>query len=123
LIRFLETIRFWRLRSEARGLRMAMCYPLFAMFPIAACLAVWWAFLVLPFVLTAAVVLILFDSASLVPVIALALLGLPAFFLLAWQAPRFFRFYWIAVSLMFGKRAPAERALAEVDAALLQNAE
>ncbi|KEO52202.1 hypothetical protein TP2_18195 [Thioclava pacifica DSM 10166] len=102
---------------------MAMCYPVFAMFPIAACLAVWWVFLVLPFVLTAAVVLILFDSASLAPVIALAILGLPAFFLLVWQTPRVFRFYWIAAGLMFGKRRAAERALAEIDAELSTTAE
>ena len=113
MLRFWHRVTYYRHRSELWALTIAMRVPLLAMIPIAAILGFWWVLAPLPIVLP---LYLLLDSLGLVGELILAVLGIPALWVLLLAAPWFFGWYGIGVGLMFGRTSAArakERFLVE----------
>lgn len=108
--------------SELRALRLARFFWVFAGFPIFLTIGFWWFALNLPFILIATPTIMLMNSdmhaqrivgwAMFVPVSFYSIIVLVA------AAPWFFRWYFIAVGLMFGRTTMADRKEAELIAAI-----
>jgi hypothetical protein len=111
-----------RYKSEFSALRIARRIGPLAIFPIFLTVGFWWFALNLPAIVigTAAISMMrsdpqtykLFGGAIYLP------LYLYAFAVLAAAAPWFFRWHFIAVALMFGRTAMADRKEAELIAAI-----
>lgn len=113
MLRFWHRVTYYRHRSELWALTIAMRLPLIAIFPIASILGFWWVLATLPIALPLG---FLIDNLGLVGEVILAILGIPALWVLLLAAPWFFGWYGIGVSLMFGRTSAArakERFLVE----------
>ena len=119
-----------RHRSELRALRIARSLRLLAIFPIFMTVAFWWFLFCLPGILVAipifsllaspkpvehllggVIVGVLYAIATFMYLIATLFLVLPALF---FAAPWFFRWYFIAVALMFNRPGMADRKESEL---------
>lgn len=108
--------------SELRALRLARAFGVFATFPIFLTIAFWWFALNLPVILIATPTIMLMNSdmqaqrlvggAMLIPVSFYSIIVLVA------AAPWFFRWYFIAAGLMFGRTTMADRKESELIAAI-----
>jgi hypothetical protein len=121
ILRLWRYIRYLRHRSELRALRCAMLIPYVAILPIFGICAFWWA----TFVLVVAPPALWLEHLSQGSVFWGSIMLLPitigSLAFLGYGIPWFSRWYWIAVTLMFGRDTHAkakERSL--IDA--LENA-
>ncbi len=107
-------ITYHRHRSELWALGLAMKEPVLAIFPILTTVGFWWGLIALFVILPT---MLLLEVLGRTGRLILAVLGIPALVaLLAVVATWFFRWYFIAAGLMFGRRAMAqvkEKALLE----------
>lgn len=108
-----------RHRSELRALDLAMRWKPLALFPIFLTVGFWWFALSLPATLPGLAGLVLAQSGHLLLGGALYIpASLYALVAVCVAAPWFFRWYVIAVALMFGRSAMASRKQAELLASI-----
>jgi hypothetical protein len=111
-----------RHRSELRALDFALKWKPLAIFPIFVTVGCWWFALCLPASLPGVIGLVLWQSADPVWRLLGGSLYVPAaiyaLVVLCFATPSFFRWYLVAVSLMLGSQAMADRKRAEIIAAM-----
>ncbi len=111
-----------RHRSELRALRLARRLGFLAIFPIALTVFFWWFALGIPLLVVFLPIMWLVDSSTgamrVLGMLLMTPLSIAIFALLFGIFPWFFRWYAISVALMFGRKSMADRAEAELIAAI-----
>ena len=111
-----------RHKSELRALRFARRLGALAIFPISLTIAFWWFALIIPILVLVIPATEMINSGSLtVKVLGWAVFAPSSVFALivvVIAAPWFFRWYFIAFELMFGRTGMADRKEAELITAI-----
>ncbi len=115
-------ITLCRHRSELAALRLARSLGLLAIFPISLTVCFWWFALNLPTIMLGIPALMMMESDQGIQKLIGGAIYLPlsiyAIVVLTVAAPWFFRWYFIAVALMFGRTGMADNKEAELLSAL-----